>query len=427
MTQRTPYQFSFVAGAVLVLGLAALLVSGFAFPPYWGTALIVLGLATLLAENMAVSLHKGMTTSLSFSMSVAANILLGPTAAGMVSLCGTLNIDDIRSRVPIAVVLFNAGQVTLAHVLAGWVYLQVGGRTLLRDGVGLSPIGADEALSLVVPIAALALVAFAVNTTMVALGYAMKYGANAAKVWRDHFAWSFSAQMSLSAVGVLVAQVMSIEIVGLFLFVMPLALSRQVYSRYVRLQSGYLDTVRSLVSAIEAKDPYTRGHSERVSQYAAAMAASMGMDEEQVERIRLAAQLHDLGKVGLSSSVLRKPGRLTSEEFLEVRSHPRVGADIVERVPGLAELVPIIRHHHERYDGTGYGAGLSGCEIPIESKILAVADSFDAMTSRRAYRSALTIEEAVTEIATCSGTQFDPDVAAHISAVIAVVESGDNA
>lgn len=425
MSQRAPYRFHLAASATCVLGVVALAASGVWLPPHWGLALLVLVLATLLAENMAVPLHRGLTTSLSFSMSVAANILLGPTAAGIVSLCGALNLEDIRNRVPPTVVLFNAGQVTLAQVLAGWAYLQSGGRTLLGEGLFFVPIATDEVLSLVFPIALLALVAFGVNTVMVAVGYSLKYGASIAKVWREHFAWSFSAQMSLSVVGVFVAQVMSIEILGLILFVLPLAVSRQVYSRYVRLRSGYLDTVRSLVGALEAKDLYTRGHSERVSKYAAAIAVSMGMDERQVERIKLAAQLHDLGKVGLSNALLSKPGGLTAHEYLEVRRHPRVGADLVQRVPDLADLVPIIRHHHERYDGAGYESGLSGSDIPLESRILSVADSFDAMTSERAYRSAMTPTEAVQEILSCRGSQFDPEIVDHISAVAAAYETDE--
>jgi putative nucleotidyltransferase with HDIG domain len=170
---------------------------------------------------------------------------------------------------------------------------------------------------------------------------------------------------------------------------------------------------------LRLRDVYTRGHSERVAEYAAAIAGSMGLSEESIERIRLAAQLHDLGKVGLSDSVLCKAGRLTTDEYTEVQHHPQTGAEIVERVPALAELAPIVRHHHERYDGTGYGDGLSGEDIPLESRILAVADSFDAMTSSRAYREALSSSAAFEEILACQGSQFDPGIVMHLRAAIA--------
>ncbi len=416
MTEHASRRFVVLASATFASGIVALAWSAVELPVYWGIAFIVLAVATLIAENAAVALPRGVTTSLSFSMSVAANVLLGPTSAGLVALCSGISLDDLRSKVSAPVLIFNIGQVLLAHITAGWLYLTLGGRTLLTSDHSFLPISYVDLPQLVLPLVVLAVSAFAINALFVTMGFSVKYGATVTDVWNQHLSWVFPVQMSLSVVGVFIAQVMSIEVAGFVLFVFPLLISRQVYQRYIRLKQGYLDTVRSLVGALEAKDPYTRGHSERVAQYAAAIADSMGLGEEAVEKIRLAAQLHDLGKVGLSDSVLRKPGSLSSDEFVEVRHHPEVGAEIVERVPALAELAPIVRHHHERYDGTGYVAGIGGNDIPLEARVLAVADSLDAMTSSRAYRAAMSMTEAVREIVSCQGSQFDPEIVAHLRA-----------
>lgn len=418
MAEHASRRFTSLALLSFSIGLTGLLVSALRMPIEWSAAFFVLALATLVAENAAVALPRGVTTSLSFSLSIAANVLLGPTAAGLVALCSGVSLDDLRSRVPLLVLLFNIGQVLIAHVTAGWLYLALGGRTLVSVGAASAPLTYVDLPQLILPLSLLAISAFSINALLVTIGFAVKYGVTAGEVWRQHLSWVFPIQMSLSVVGVFIAQVMSIELAGFVLFVFPLLVSRQVYQHYIRLKQGYLDTVRSLVGALEAKDVYTRGHSERVAEYSAAIAASMGLAQEAIERIRLAAQLHDLGKVGLSDSVLCKAGRLTSDEYTEVRHHPEIGAEIVERVPALSDLAPIVRHHHERYDGTGYVDGLRGDDIPLESRVLAVADSFDAMTSSRAYRPAMSAAAAMEEVLACQGSQFDPDIVGHLRQAI---------
>jgi HD-GYP domain-containing protein (c-di-GMP phosphodiesterase class II) len=185
-----------------------------------------------------------------------------------------------------------------------------------------------------------------------------------------------------------------------------------------RLQSTYLGAIGSLAAAIEARDPYTVGHSTRVTQYAVAIAVSMELSSEEVEDIRLAGLLHDLGKIGVPDSILNKPGRLTEEEYSAIKMHPVLSMRIIEPLPHLGNIIPIIYHHHERYDGLGYVDGKSGESIPLGARILAVADSFEAMTSDRPYRRALSRGEAVAEIKRNSGTQFDPGVVGHFIALL---------
>jgi putative nucleotidyltransferase with HDIG domain len=176
------------------------------------------------------------------------------------------------------------------------------------------------------------------------------------------------------------------------------------------LQGAYLEFVGSLANALDANDRYTSGHSCRVSQLSSATAAAMGLDPEQVERIRTGALLHDIGKIGISDSVLQKPGRLTDEEFAIVKEHPVIGRRILEGVRGLAPYLDAVELHHENWDGTGYPKGQSGKETPIDARIIHVSDAYDAMTSDRSYRRGMTHERAIHELFRYAGTQFDPRV-----------------
>ncbi len=180
---------------------------------------------------------------------------------------------------------------------------------------------------------------------------------------------------------------------------------------YKNLRAMFLNTVKSLAAAIETKDYYTRGHSDRVAKYSVLIAKEAGVSGGGIEDLRLAALLHDIGKIGIDESILRKPARLTDAEFGEVKKHPDYAANILESIPQLGEIIPVIRHHHERYDGHGYPAGLKKDDIPYFSRIIAVADTFDAMSSSRPYRKALPFEACVREIKNCAGTQFDPALA----------------
>ena len=187
-------------------------------------------------------------------------------------------------------------------------------------------------------------------------------------------------------------------------------LEKKVKEQTDLINSMYVRSIDSLIKALEAKDYYTRGHSQRVTMYTVAIAKSMGLPEEMVENLRRASILHDLGKIGVREAILNKPGRLTDEEFQEIIGHPETATKILAPIPFFQPLLPAILHHHERFDGKGYPAHIGGQEIPLESRIMAIADTFDAMTSTRAYRNALPLESANAEILRCSGSQFDPEI-----------------
>jgi putative nucleotidyltransferase with HDIG domain len=179
---------------------------------------------------------------------------------------------------------------------------------------------------------------------------------------------------------------------------------------YHNLLNVYLETIRSLAAAIDAKDSYTHGHSRRVTDLSVGIALEMGLAKTEVDTIRHASLLHDVGKIGISEQILLKPGRLTDEEFETIKSHPHIGAGILNSIEFLKNVCEIIKHHHERYDGRGYPSALNADEIPLGSRIICVADSFDAITSHRPYRKPLTFQEAIDEVVRCAGSQFDPKV-----------------
>jgi putative nucleotidyltransferase with HDIG domain len=181
-----------------------------------------------------------------------------------------------------------------------------------------------------------------------------------------------------------------------------------LYSDVHGLMMGLL---HSLTSAVDAKDAYTCGHSERVALLSRHLAQQIGLSDPEVDEVYMAGLLHDVGKIGVPESVLQKTGRLTTEEFDQMKKHPQIGARILADVKQIKALIPGVLHHHERYDGKGYPAGLSGTNIPLMGRIICLADCFDAMTSNRTYRKALPLEVAVTEIRRCAGTQFDPALA----------------
>jgi putative nucleotidyltransferase with HDIG domain len=186
--------------------------------------------------------------------------------------------------------------------------------------------------------------------------------------------------------------------------------TKQLAEKHQELRTAYVQTIRALAEAVDAKDTYTRGHSERVGVYASKVARELDFPKEFIERVYIAGLLHDVGKIGVPDHIITKPDRLTAEEYEEIKKHPEIGAKILEPVTFLADVVPCVRHHHEWYDGShqGYPRRLRGDEIPLPSRVILVADTVEAMTSDRPYRKALPLEVVVRELHAYSGTQFDP-------------------
>lgn len=177
------------------------------------------------------------------------------------------------------------------------------------------------------------------------------------------------------------------------------------------LEKSYLESIEVLRRTVEVKDVYTRGHSDRVSEYSLLIGEKLNLPPEQMKTLKIGALFHDIGKIGIPDAILLKTDKLTDDEYSEIKNHPAIGAHILSNASIFADIIPIVKHHHERYDGKGYPARLAGENIPYLARIVAVADTFDAMTSRRSYRQALDFDYTMNEIERCKGTQFDPAIA----------------
>ena len=185
----------------------------------------------------------------------------------------------------------------------------------------------------------------------------------------------------------------------------------ELQATYDKLESAYMETIETLRFTVEAKDTYTRGHSDRVAEYSELIGKALGLPETDLKTLKIGGLFHDIGKIGIPDSILLKTTKLDNDEYSEIKNHPAIGAHIISNATIFKDIIPIVKHHHERYDGNGYPSKLQGEDIPYLARITAVADAFDAMTSKRSYRDSLTLEAVREEIEKNMGTQFDPEIA----------------
>ena len=179
---------------------------------------------------------------------------------------------------------------------------------------------------------------------------------------------------------------------------------------YEKLEQAYLESIKTLRYTIEAKDMYTRGHSDRVAAYSVLIGKKLSLPENDLKTLEIGGLFHDIGKIGVPDSVLLKEARLTDEEYSQIKQHPNIGVHILSNASIFDDILPIVEHHHEKYDGSGYPGKLSGNDIPYLARITSIADSFDAMASKRAYRDSLELSTIISEFKRCRGTQFDPEL-----------------
>jgi hypothetical protein len=395
--------------SIIATSALAWIVSWRAFPPSASLALLLIAIAAALSEGFGVLLPP-YSFSLAYPLGMAATIYFGPTAGALVAAVSSVNLEDFREHMPAPVMACNVALLSLVTMAGGWTYIALGGR-LLSTGVGsaANPLGVSDFPSILVPLLAAAVACAVGNDVLAGIAMGLRRGTS---VWDSVRAvlWLIPSQVALAFVGYLVAQALAISLIALPLFIAPFVVASQLYQRYAALKDAYADTVRSLVGALEAKDPYTRGHSERVAAYALDIGRAGGLDARSLERLEYAALLHDLGKLAVPGEVLTKPGKLTDAEMLAIREHPERGAAMVSRIPPLKDLAEYVRKHHEWFGGGGYPAESSVSDIPELARMLSVADCYDAMTTTRAYRPAMNRDAAIAELIRYAGTQFDPEV-----------------
>ena len=188
-------------------------------------------------------------------------------------------------------------------------------------------------------------------------------------------------------------------------------INEELSDTYDQLEKAYLESIEVLRYTVEAKDPYTRGHSDRVSEYSVLIGKKLGLSDKDLKTLQIGGLFHDIGKIGIPDSILLKEDKLTDDEYSQIKNHPTIGAHILQNATIFKDIIPIVKHHHEKYDGNGYPGRLKGEEIPFMARITTVADTFDAMTSKRSYRNPLSLDTVRSEIEKCSGSQFDPEIA----------------
>ena len=381
-----------------------------------------LALMATLAESQPVVTDKDKTISVGFAFDLCALLLYGPLAAAWVVFISSIfSVTHVKSwgylhifNTPPDYLLFNAMNLVLSIITCGYVYQRMGGISLVSHGNAAVPnisavLGSlgNHVFSMVVAIMAHIMV----NTSIISVHISIATDQKAMIAWAYSFLWSVFNLLIVGMMGVTIAAVYtSYGPLMVILFMIPLLLARNFFVQNVKMREIYLNTIMALTSAIEAKDIYTRGHSERVQKISAMIAKEMRLPAGQLEMLRYAAILHDIGKIGISETILNKPARLTKEEYAKIMEHPAIGAKIVEEVDFLSRASKIIKSHHECFDGSGYPDGIKGSEIPLESQILSVADAYDAMTTDRPYREAFTDKGAWEELERKSGTQFSPEV-----------------
>jgi HD-GYP domain-containing protein (c-di-GMP phosphodiesterase class II) len=402
--RKYPWKAQLLIAVVSMAGIGLLVLSGPRVGVFSWKDYAVFAFLVVLAEAIPIELAKGGTVSVGFSIWYSSIVLFGPHVGTVVTALGGLGFKKILRKEEPHKYFFDVAQLAISAYLAGWAFLLVGGVPAI-EGRGLN-WSAN-----VLPLTACFLVLFGVNSSLPTLFYSLVRKIPFANVWVMNVKPFIFNTATLWILGIILTELyLTTRTGGLILLVIPLLVARQTFQIYANLRRVYLGTIRALVTAIEAKDPYTRGHSERVADYAVQIGREMRLPEHIVEKLEYAAVLHDIGKVGISKRILNKLERLTPLEFREIRKHPQLGVAILDEIAFLKDAVPFVLHHHERVNGTGYVGGLRGKNIPLEARILAVADSFDAMTSERPYRSALGIDVAVSELVANSGVQFDRHV-----------------
>ena len=399
-----------VAIGAVSSAIAVLLLSAAPDARHWEAAgfFIMLG---LLASALGYQTSAATTGNIGFLpyLSVA---LVAPNAAAVATvLVGVSGAELLARRAPLKAV-FNVSQFVFAQAIAIVAYLLVGGESVLDARPSL------VALSVLVG-SFLSLNKLAVSTVI-----AITAGRDTRSTWYRHMQASIIYDLLAFPLiyvfaevyvrgGALVAAALALPMLGV----------RQLYKTNVALEKMNEELLQLMVAAIEARDPYTSGHSQRVSRFARVIARASGISGKQVERIAIAALLHDVGKIHEEfAPILRKPGRLTDAEFEIMKSHPEKGARLIGKVTHFLDLVPLVEAHHESWHGRGYPKRLKEDEIPIGARIIALADTIDAMSTSRPYREALGPDVVRAEIAAESGRQFDPQLCEAILLPVAWAE-----
>jgi len=374
----------------------------------WLVLIFFLAISTF-AEFIPVNLPMAGSITIAFPIDFLLILVYGPALAMLIAALGALIGEIIERKISWYKVIFNASQYALTAGIAGIAYQQAGG-----------VVGAQNIFRFILPAAICALTYCIVNTTLFVMVVSFAQNVRIKTIWRTSIKETVPSYIAEAPMGFLMAIIYTeVGILGILLFFLPLLLARRSFELYTKMRKVYLDTIRALAAAIDAKDPYTKGHSERVAETAVALAQELNLSDREIENIEYTALLHDIGKIGIKDKILSKKGSLTDQEFDKIKEHTIMGAKIIEPVDFLKNSYKAIYHHHEKYNGKGYPDGLKSEDIPILARIIAVADAYDAMGSDRPYRKKLNKDKILKELKDQSGKQFDPEI---VKALISVLD-----
>jgi HD-GYP domain-containing protein (c-di-GMP phosphodiesterase class II) len=399
----------------VVIGSAVLLLAKVSTPPPasfdLGPFAFWVGL-TLISSFVPVRLPGGVLAYLNTAPLLAAlfdSSLANPFTVCWIAFLGTFELRDFKRQLPWFGTLFNRSNWVLSTFTA-WVALQI-----TTPWVKVGDPYATFAQILIVGFA------FAIaNNFLSVLAASVRQRSPFAKIWALSVRNVAIGLLGQIPMGWLMAQIaLGVGYWATLPFLIPLLLARYTFTKYAETRDMFFGTVSALSQAIDAKDGFTRGHADRVSRIAGAIARDMGLSEQEIERIELAGLLHDIGKIGVEDRILMKPMRLDPDEQELMRRHPIYGASILEPSAALRPLVQMVLHHHENFDGSGYPEGLRGDDIPLGSRIIIVADAYEAMTSDRIYRKAIGHEKALEQLSKYKGIQFDPKIVRAIEQLLA--------
>jgi putative nucleotidyltransferase with HDIG domain len=396
------------------MAAAGLYDSRLAFPGWWAIVTFIF-VATLL-DTLNTQLRLGAVGSTSFIMHMSAALLFGGWWGALVAGVSTL-LGEIVLEKPIVKIIFNVSQRTLAVCVASVAYGVFGGHLPPTYLLGGAVLASDAVQSDLGVFFVFATTYFVVNTTAVNTAIVLSSGRSFREVWNINTRGVIAYDIGASAIAVLVAWLyvrfdhwFGFGSLGLIGVIVPIIAVRHVYGLYHQLEDSGQELLQLMVKAIEARDPYTSGHSVRVSELSRAIAVELGLPARDIEQVETAALLHDVGKIHEEfAPLLRKEGRLTEEETALMQTHSSRSAELVGIISKFRGFIQdSVRHHHERWDGQGYPSGLSGNNIPLAARIILISDTIDAMTTDRPYRKRLGLEVVVAELQKCKGTQFDP-------------------
>ena len=377
-------------------------------PNMWLVLIFFVAISTI-AEFLPVDLPTSGSVTIGFPIDFVVILVYGPATAMFITIFGAIVGELMQKKISWYKILFNSSQYALSAGLAGMVYQGFGG-----------VVGAVNLANYIIPAIACALVYYLVNSNLFIMVIHLAEGISIWSIWKNQLKGIIATYIALAPIGFIMAMVyVSIGIWGIILFFFPLILARRSFELYTKMRKVYLDTIRALAAAIDAKDPYTKGHSERVAEMSLALAQELNLSDKDIENIEYTALLHDIGKIGVADNILGKKSSLTDKEFDKIKEHTVIGAKIIEPVDFLKNSYEAIYHHHEKYNGKGYPDGLKSEDIPLSARIIAVADAYDAMGSDRPYRKKLNKDKILKELKDQSGKQFDPEV---VKALISVLD-----